>query len=95
MAIAMLVLLAGCSGSTAPVPASPGVKVMGNPVCPVSGNAVGGSAQNPHFHSDFKEFRIGFMCPTCKGTFDESSDEQKLLFLNKALAGVNKPPVKP
>ncbi len=79
----------GCTGSKTPA----GVKSVGNAKCPVSGKPVGGSAKAPTFHSDFRGYRIGFMCPSCKGEFDSASGDKKLLLLNKALVSVKKPPV--
>ncbi len=70
------------------------VKPVGNSVCPVSDNPVGGSPDKPHFYSDFKGYRIGFMCPVCKGKFDKADDAEKKDILNKALKSVGKPPLK-
>jgi hypothetical protein len=91
LAVASLAgLSTGCSGAKTPA----GIKAVGNAACPVSGKPVGGSAKAPTFHSDFRGYRVGFMCPVCKGDFDGASDAKKLRLLNKALVSVNKPPVK-
>ena len=88
-ATALAAPAAGCVGSKTPK----GIELVGNSKCPVSGNPVGGSAKAPTFHSDFKGYRIGFMCPNCKGKFDRASDDEKLRLLNKALQSVGKKPV--
>jgi hypothetical protein len=66
-------------------------QIVGNAVCPVSGKPVGGSATAPNFHSDFSGWRVGFMCPVCKGKFDSAPAAKKLELLNKALQSVGKP----
>lgn len=81
--------LPGCLGKKQPKPA--GVKLVGNATCPVSGKPVGGSASSPNFHADFRGYRIGFMCPNCKGKFDRAGDAKKLELLNKALKSTGKP----
>jgi len=75
-------------------PAASAPELVGNKLCPVSGNPVGGSPDNPFFFSDFKGYRVGFMCPVCKAKFDKADDAGKTELLNKALASVGKPPVK-
>jgi|GEM_PF-5174817 len=61
------------------------VTFVGNSVCPVSGKPVAGNPQAPNFYSDHNNFRIGFMCPVCKGKFDSADDAKKDEFLAKAL----------
>jgi hypothetical protein len=73
---------------------APAVQLVKNPICPVSDMPVAGPADNPTFTSDYKGYRIGFMCPVCKGKFDKADEVKKLAWLNKALAKVGKPPVK-
>lgn len=63
---------------------------MGNAVCPVSDKPVGGAPRAPSFYSDYQDHRIGFMCPTCKGTFDSADDREKGRLLKKALQSVAK-----
>jgi hypothetical protein len=88
---------AGCPGMAAaaenkdevkPVPDD--LQVVGNSICPVSGKNVAGAANAPTFYSDWKSYRIGFMCPVCKGTFDGSDDSGKDALLKKALESVGK-----
>jgi hypothetical protein len=69
-------------------------EVVGNAKCPVSDKPVGGDPKAPTFFSDFKGYRVGFMCPVCKGKFDSKDDAGKLELLNKALKSVGKEPVK-
>ncbi len=88
--LALAVPQTACTGTKKPS----NVKLVGNAKCPVSGKPVGGSAKAPTFHSDFQGYRVGFMCPSCKGKFDSSNDSKKLRLLNKALASVGKPAVK-
>ena len=66
-------------------------KVLGNATCPVSGKPVGGTPSAPTFHSDFKGYRVGFMCPSCKGKFDSADDFKKADLLSKALQSVKGP----
>lgn len=62
----------------------PAVQVVGNATCPVSGKPVAGAPDAPTFHSDFEGYRIGFMCPVCKGTFDKAPLEEKRRLLSRA-----------
>jgi hypothetical protein len=66
------------------------VELVGNSVCPVSGKPVAGKPDNPTFYSDFRGYRLGFMCPVCKAAFDSATDAQKLTYLNQALESVGK-----
>jgi hypothetical protein len=83
-----LLLAVGC-GSQTPT-TDPGVKMVGNSTCPVSGNPVGGMANNPTFYSDYNGYRVGFMCPVCKGKYDDADDKARRQWLEKALASVGK-----
>jgi hypothetical protein len=92
IAFAIVVVLVGViAGRTAADEPKPAV--IGNSICPVSGQPVAGKPDAPTFYSDFKGWRIGFMCPVCKGKFDAADAAQKLAYLNKALTSAGKPPV--
>ncbi len=84
-----LALLAGCQSKPAPA-SSRDVQLVGNATCPVSGKPVGGTAAAPTFHSDYRGHRVGFMCPSCKGTFDSADDMKKEDLLRKALDSAEK-----
>lgn len=92
MAFALVAIWLGTGCEKPAMELPKGIALVGNSVCPVSEKPVGGSAQNPHFYSDFKGYRVGFMCPVCKGIFDKADEEQKQAFVNKALASVKKGP---
>ena len=64
--------------------------LVGNSLCPVSGKAVAGDPKEPTFHSDFEGYRIGFMCPVCKGKFDSADENGKKEMLKTALKSVGK-----
>lgn len=69
-----------------PAEANDSINWIGNKLCPVSGKPVGGSPEAPMFYSDYQGYRIGFMCPVCKGKFDSANTELKDEYLQKALA---------
>ncbi len=71
----------------APAKQKAAIQVLGNTVCPVSGKPVGGSPSAPNFYSDHNGYRIGFMCPVCKGKFDSADTAKKDEYLKKAQAG--------
>ncbi len=66
------------------------MELVENATCPVSDSPVGGAPESPTFYSDYKGYRIGFMCPVCKGKFDSADDARKKELLDKALASVGK-----
>jgi hypothetical protein len=96
MVILVLVLLVAGAALAADEKADGETDVVwvGNGTCPVSGNPVGGTAASPFFNSDFKGYRIGFMCPSCKAKFEKADEAGKLELLNKALKTAGKPEVK-
>jgi len=63
------------------------IQLVGNTLCPVSGKPVGGSPSAPNFYSDHNGYRIGFMCPVCKGKFDSADAIKQDELLKKALEG--------
>jgi hypothetical protein len=87
-------ILFGASAITSSIAAGDESKpaLVANSICPVSGKPVAGKPEAPTFFSDFRGWRIGFMCPVCKGQFDAADDAQKLAYLNRALKSVGKPP---
>lgn len=90
----LFIFVCACFAGSEPEKEKAVVQVVGNSECPVSGKVVGGKAASPTFYSDFRGYRIGFMCPVCKGKFDSADETGKLEYLNKALKSVGKQPVK-
>jgi len=85
--LALLLALAGCPRGKATSTA--GAEVVGNAICPVSGKPVGGTPSAPCFFSEHKGYRIGFMCPSCKGKFDSANEQEKTRLLQKAQMSIN------
>jgi hypothetical protein len=82
VALLLVVGPLGCSKSPARAPTA--IKAVGNASCPVSDKPVAGDPAAPTFSSDFEGWRVGFMCPVCKGEFDGATLAKKKRLLAKA-----------
>jgi hypothetical protein len=69
--------------------AAPAV-LLGNATCPVSGEPVAGTPENPTFKSTFQGVTMGFMCPMHMADFENGTDVQKVAWLEKARASLSK-----
>ncbi|MEW5848110.1 MAG: hypothetical protein AB2A00_04820 [Myxococcota bacterium] len=64
--------------------------VLGNRVCPVSGEPVAGDPLNPTFRATHRGVVIGFMCPVHLREFEEGTPEQQDRWLESARASLRK-----
>lgn len=85
------VFLAGCPRA-APAPAAVDAArapvLLGNSLCPVSGEPVAGTPNHPTFTAQHEGYTLGFMCPAHLAEFERGTPEEKTLWLAKARTSV-------